>query len=351
METNEVMESEALRQKITNDASGIVSEIRTEIGTLEAEYLQARTEQKWGFFLLAIVFFSFQFVGFFPFVWIPVVILLYVVFKISKSLLKNLKVIRKFNVAVNKIIFQKTLALLGLQGQVIKDGEEKLSSVEELAKFNIHTSGITTSTPDTFSALDILEKSELITEAHNTNQVDNILEIKYRDSILRIAELDIRHVTGSGKNRSTKYIFHGYFASFILRKTLEGKTFVSTEGDENGFGHTSLFGVGTQREVKETILEWNEFENLLHVATTDEVEARYILTPNFMQDVYTWWKGKETNIRLSFIKNNLYILYPDPNIRLNQTIKNLTDESIVEYIHTIAWPLQNITKLLDDVAL
>ena len=48
------------------------------------------------------------------------------------------------------------------------------------------------------TVLQDLDQSELITQNHNSNQVDDVLEIIHNDSIIKIAELDIRNVTGSG---------------------------------------------------------------------------------------------------------------------------------------------------------
>ena len=168
---------------------------------------------------------------------------------------------------------------------------------------------------------------------------------------ITVAELDIAHVTDSGKNKNTKQIFHGYFAVMELGKELTGKTFVSTEGDTNGFGEITFWNKNTTNIPRETVLEWNDFENMLHVATTDETEARYILTPNFMLDLYEWWKEQKTNIRVSFIKDRLYILFPDELVRIETTVDNMTEERLVEYAYTIARPLWHIIRLIEKVKL
>ena len=79
----------------------------------------------------------------------------------------------------------------------------------------------------------------------------------------------MKHATGSGKNRFTKNIFHGYIVGFGLKKELAGKTFISTEVDKQGFAGLACFGNKAEGSAKETLLEWNEVENLLHVCATD----------------------------------------------------------------------------------
>ncbi len=164
-----------------------------------------------------------------------------------------------------------------------------------------------------------------------------------------LAELNLKHVTGSGKDRRVKKIFHGYFVSFPIGKVLQGKTFVSTEGDTRGFGHTSFWSGFTAGEVKKTSLEWNEFEDLLHVATSNPTEARYILTPNFMIDLHDWWKEKKQNIRFSFLENRVYILFPDTKIQLGKTLETLGEHEVGEYLQSIAVPLLHVLHVIEDV--
>lgn len=356
METPEANEAIELKEKISKDSARIAAEIRAEIGELETEYIEARREQKIGIFLLVLAFIIFpNLLEIFELNALDVILVISLffctVFYGFKFFVGKLLLIKRYNVGVNKIIFTKVLSILGLTGLMIEDGEAKPTKMEIALKEGPLKRLKDINSVGTILALDDLAKSELITKEHNTNQIDNILEIKYKDSLIRVSEMDIRHETGSGKNRVINFIFHGYFVIFDLKRELGGKTFVSSEAHKNHFDNLTIFDRSTSSGIRETILEWNEFEDLLHVATTNEMEARYILTPDFMHDLYDWWRGRETNIRLSFIKNSLYILYPDNNIQLNQTIEQITDENITNYLFSIAWPLQNIIKLIDDVRL
>ncbi len=193
-----------------------------------------------------------------------------------------------------------------------------------------------------------LRSSELITESYNITTVETVCTGSVRDTTITVAELAVAHETGSGKNRSVRTIFHGYFVACTLRRPVSGKTFVSTEQDKTGFGNLSFFSTNSPQE---TVLEWNDFENKLHVATTNEVEARYILTPDFMSDLYDWWQGQTGNIRLSFINDQMYILYPDAKVRIGKTIKNLDEIALNEHLLTIARPLMHVVHLVEDLRL
>jgi hypothetical protein len=195
----------------------------------------------------------------------------------------------------------------------------------------------------------LLEYSELITEPRNRVTIDDKIVSTFNDNRLFLSELQVKHVTGNGKNKRTKHIFHGYFVSFDLSRALTGKTFVSTEGDKKGFGHQSFFTAKKNKGLAETELEWNDFEKLLHVVTNDPIEARYILTPDFMLDLYIWWVSKKENIRISFIDNKMYLLFPDKGIRIGRTIRRIDAQELQPYLESICVPLLHVLHLIEDV--
>lgn len=233
--------------------------------------------------------------------------------------------IKQFHRAVDKIMYKKAFAILGLSATHAEAEDGYSGKINEL-----------------------LDHSELITEPRNTMTVDDVVISKTgHNTPLFFAELDARHETGSGKNRRVKKIFHGLFVSATLPKTLTAKTFVSTEGDRLGFGHKSfwksLFVSGTPRE---TIFEWNDFEEKLHVATTDETEARYVLTPDFMATLYDWWKVRRGNIRVAFLADRMYILFPDRHMKLGSSVSSLDPYELKQYMKTIVGPLWHVGELL-----
>lgn len=203
---------------------------------------------------------------------------------------------------------------------------------------------------EALALLETLRQSELITEPFNTTKVDNLFEITAQDGRrLSAGEMDIRNITGSGKNRQEKRIFKGYFVSYELPHVLDAKTFISTEGDDSGFGHLDFWNLTKETLPSETTLEWAEFEDLLHVMTTDKVEARYILTPNFMSDLYDWWKQQKGNIRISFINDKMYLLYPDAQVRMHDSVASIDEEEVRQYMLTVARPILHILHLIEDV--
>jgi hypothetical protein len=359
MEINTAEAEIVLKKKISQSTSFVVERIQRQLGGLEQEYVQAVRNQRLGIVLLALApvlpisLLWFETSSLWDAVFIAVYI--FAIVCAFRFFLSQSGVIRKYHAQVDRIIFAEVFSLLGLAGKVLEEGTTLNTASFKEEGYKSWFQSLKSFTPQKsvseVIALAELDKSELITETHNTNRVGNVFEINYRSSLLRVAELDIKHVSGSGSHSHNKNIFHGYIISFVLNRHFEGKTFVSADTDKSGFGNLSAFGGGTEDSPTETLLEWNDFESLLHVATTNEAEARYILTPDFMLALYEWWSKEKGNVRLSFINNQLYILYPDSNIRLNHTIKKITHEQIAEYLFTIAWPLQNVIKLIDDIRL
>ena len=349
-----IQDESALRVVLDVHRADYVRILKEAAGNREEEYKKYRRQRTLGLVIL----FAFPFLTLLanPLLWLPgwmsFLVASGLIVLALTLLLTGWRVIREFHSVVDCTLYPPVVALLGLTARVLspqrplpRKREETLAFTEKLKQlFALQQ----TEHKEKERVLERLSHSLLITEPYNTTQVDLILEFTYKGSVCQVAELDVSQVTGSGKNRSVRQIFHGYFVEVPLKRPVEGRTFVTAEKDTTGFGHRSLFG----GEAVETVLEWNEFEELLHVATTNEVEARYILTPNFMTDLYTWWKGQDEGvIRVSFIGQRMYILFPDRTMKLHDTVAALTEEAVGEYVFTIARPFFHIAQLLEDVRL
>jgi len=110
-------------------------------------------------------------------------------------------------------------------------------------------------------------------------------------------------VTSNGKSTSEHWvtIFRGFFFIADFHKDFSGKTVVS---------RNSFLKLRRGR-VK---LENTEFEKRFDVFSTDQVEARYILTPSMMERIVALDKRMDGNVALSFSRSNVII-----------AIKNATD--------------------------
>ncbi len=368
-----IKDEAALEAVVAEQIVTITSQTREEVGALEKQYVQFRHYQRVGFLIIAAsfllpnlavfileVFFANLSNNWSTFISVAVFIVSLAIcaYYGGRFLLSGSDVIRMFHAKVDRVLFGKIFAIFELKGKLIEhtvvidkkevDGNgPKWRQLFEIIRAHFRSLRESEKSERVMSTL---TNSELITEPFNTTRIDNIFEITLGDKILFVSELHVQNITGSGRGRHVSEIFKGYFATTSLKETMKGKTFVSTEGDLHGFAHRTYWTSLTNQKVKETIFEWNDFEELLHVATNNEQEARHVLTPSFMTDLYNWWKIQaKANIRISFIDNNFYLLFPDKQIRFEDTVSEVEEKQLQEYLLTIAKPLLHVLHLVEDV--
>lgn len=363
----------ALKVVVTEQISTITEQTRAEVGALEKQYVKFRHYQRIGFLIIAAsfllpnlavfgleIFFANLSNNWSTFISIAIFIVSLSLcgYYGARFLLSGSDVIRMFHAKVDRVLFGKIFDIFALKGKLIehtvivdtKPVEPHGSKLRQLFEIiRAHLRSLRESEKSD-RVITLLTQSELITEPFNTTKIDNIFEISLDDRVLFVSELHVQNITSSGRSRHVNEIFKGYFATIKIKETLKSKTFISTEGDLHGFAHRSYWSSLTNEKIKETIFEWNDFEELLHVATDNEQEARHVLSTDFMTDLYDWWKiQSKANIRISFIGNNFYLLFPDKQIRFEDTVSEVDAESLREYLLTIAKPLLHVLHLVEDV--
>ena len=118
------------------------------------------------------------------------------------------------------------------------------------------------------------------------------------------AHLEERRTTTDSRGRTrTRWVtvFRGQCLRLDFHKEFLGETLVMRD-----IGFFNRFGGG--RGMKQAKLESPEFEKAFEVYTTDQVEARYLLTPDFMQDLIdlenAFHGGK---LRCAFVGGEIFI--------------------------------------------
>ncbi len=204
---------------------------------------------------------------------------------------------------------------------------------------------------DNLETKNTLTNSKLITEKIDIIEYDDVFSI-FEPRPITFRELEVSKIISSGKNSRKETLFHGVLVEVTLDKTLSGMTFISTEGDKKGFAHqdfmSKILGNG---DLKETKLEWNQFEKDLHVVTDNGIEARYILSPDFMEDLHDWWSEDKSNIRMVFKENKMIVLLPEIDTKLSNETLSSKPEDVKEYTKSIIKPIWRILTLVDDLKL
>ncbi|MCI1273714.1 MAG: DUF3137 domain-containing protein [Clostridiaceae bacterium] len=100
------------------------------------------------------------------------------------------------------------------------------------------------------------------------------------DVPVNIQETELEHSEGSGKNRHSVTDFKGVAIILKMNKTFTGRTLVLRDkGQVLGLNINNKTYGGMEKVALESI----EFEKEFEVYSTDQVEARYILTTSFME--------------------------------------------------------------------
>lgn len=196
----------------------------------------------------------------------------------------------------------------------------------------------------------LLQDSELMTTAGIDLISDDVFTV-FGDHELSLRELVVtKSQKGDKEDSDITQLFKGVFVVATVPKVHKAKTFISTEGDQVGFAHRTFWaGLFEHTAVKETKLEWNDFEAVLHVASTDPVASREILTADLMQDVYDWWQEHKLNMRIAFIGNKLYMLLPEESIKIGTSTRSTEVADISRYAFTVIRPMWRSLVLLEDV--
>ena len=123
-----------------------------------------------------------------------------------------------------------------------------------------------------------------------------------------ISEIKTTEQRGSGKNRHTVTLFKGLLMKIEFEKPFSGVTLVERESGSYGFALPGLLG---GRKLEPVSLEDPDFEKEFRVRSTDQVEARYLLTPDFMVRLHDISVGGQAqNLRCSFVNRKFYLAIP-----------------------------------------
>lgn len=148
-----------------------------------------------------------------------------------------------------------------------------------------------------------------------------------------LQEAKLRMVSGSGKNRTSRTVFKGLLCHFDFHKNFKGTTI--GRKDFTAFGN---FFSGFSTSGERVKLEDPEFENKFEVFSTDQIEARYLLTPGFMQRVLDLLRIPDIkHVQFAFDDGKFYMAIESPKKFFEGGDFNLNEpEYVKNIIHDIA---------------
>ena len=120
--------------------------------------------------------------------------------------------------------------------------------------------------------------------------------------------------TDSKGNRTTHWhtIFRGFFCCADFNKDFQGGTWVLTDTAERLFGGIGRALQGITFGARELVkLEDPEFEREFVVYSTDQQEARYLLSPALMARMLEYKRTARRNVQFSFVDGALFVAVPN----------------------------------------
>jgi hypothetical protein len=150
-------------------------------------------------------------------------------------------------------------------------------------------------------------KSELFLKSFDKYKGDDLIEGKIEKTDFKCSELHTQYIKKTKDKEEVITIFKGLFFHADFNKNFSGKTFISTDHTGKILGSMigDFFEQFTRNEdlVK---LENPEFEKAFVVHSTDQIEARYILTPKIMERVINFKNTVGVPVVFSFVGSRVY---------------------------------------------
>ncbi len=128
----------------------------------------------------------------------------------------------------------------------------------------------------------------------------------YKGVDIELAEVKMTREQGSGKDRKTVTVFKGLFALLSTHKPVNGKTVIKRDAGAIANWLGEKFG-GMDR----VALEDPAFEDRFEVYGSDQIEARYLLTPAFMERLTTLAGHMgDGRLQAAFYDDQLFVMVP-----------------------------------------
>ncbi|NME72242.1 DUF3137 domain-containing protein [Flammeovirga aprica] len=139
-------------------------------------------------------------------------------------------------------------------------------------------------------------KSLLYSHSVDHYEGDDLIEGVIEHTDFKCSELHTQYITGSGDKRTLNTIFKGLFFHADFNKHFSGVTFVRSKG----------LSLPLNNDLEVVRLENELFTKLFYVRSTDQIEARYILTPTIMEAFVNLYNYYQKPIDVSFVGTRVY---------------------------------------------
>lgn len=190
---------------------------------------------------------------------------------------------------------------------------------------------------------------------------EDLIEGRVGQTAIRLSEVHAEYKTEHYDSKGNRYttwhtLFRGLFILADFNKHFNGITLVLPDVEQNLLGWfgqvlqglSAKLGMQPGELVK---LEDPDFERAFKVYSTDQIEARYILTPSLMARILRFRQLTQSEIRLAFIASRLYVAIPTMHNYFEAPSlfapvgELLKPETMGKYLHELQFALAVVDEL------
>lgn len=283
--------------------------------------------------------------------------------------------IRKYKSSVKSIIFPKIFSFFGNNYTYSKEGPVSASAIKEQEIFpdyysaylkNHDKGGTLTKLYATLSNKAIktmnffgVDYANIIRNSTYMNQfkdygilpsytevfLEDYIKGSYKEIIMEFFLAKLSKTSTVNKKSNSSIVFQGMIICFSMNKNFNGKTIVTK--DSGIIGNWLEDKLSNLQIVN---LEDPTFENQFQVYSTDQIEARYLLTTSFMERLLTLSSMFNNKMECSFYNNKL--LFAIKSMQDTFKTSSIFLPSTFEYdIKTVLIEMQAIFNIIDTLKL
>jgi len=165
--------------------------------------------------------------------------------------------------------------------------------------------------PDRMIHPDVYAQSDIFRTRYDRYLGDDYVRGVIEKTNFECSELhtEYKQVTHDSKGRRQEHwvtIFKGLFFNADFNKEFKGRTYVSPDYAEKILGKFGRKFQGISGAAPLVQLESVEFEKVFVVHSTDQIEARYILTPALMEAMLRIKQQINCDVHFSFVGSRVY---------------------------------------------
>lgn len=165
--------------------------------------------------------------------------------------------------------------------------------------------------PNSHIPLDVYQRSKLFTKGVDRYKGDDLVHGVIEKTDFQFSELHSEYKTetrdkNGRKQTSWHTIFKGLFAHLDFNKEIKGETLVLPDTAESLLGSFGKKLQSMSGRGKLINMENVEFEKLFVVYGSDQIEARYVLTPTMMEAMIRIKKEYNKDVYFSFIGSRVF---------------------------------------------